>query len=169
MIETILDWFRQNPEWIGAGIAIIACIESFFIAGIIVPGVALLFGATALAGSIGLDPLPLLAWGAGGAIAGDVSSYFIGRFLGWEARETGLMARHRGTWDKAHRFFERYGILAIVAGRFIGFIRPVIPAVAGAAGMRRRVFISADIISAIAWAPAYLLPGYYGAEWVFGM
>lgn len=169
MTATILDWFRQNPEWIGAGIATIACVESFFIAGIIVPGVALLFGAAALAGSIGLDPLPLLVWAAAGAITGDVSSFIIGRFLGWEARETGLMARHRKTWDRAHRFFEKYGIFAIVAGRFIGFIRPVIPAVAGAAGMRRRVFISTDIVSAAAWAPAYILPGYYGAEWVFGM
>lgn len=169
MIDTVLDWFRQYPEFIGAGIAIIACVESFFIAGIIVPGVALLFGAAALAGSLGLDPLPLLLWGAGGAVAGDVSSFFIGRFLGWEARETGLMAKYPRTWDKAHHFFEKYGILAIVAGRFVGFIRPVIPAVAGAAGMRRRVFIAADVASAIAWAPAYLLPGYFGAEWVFGM
>ncbi|MDX1442485.1 MAG: DedA family protein [Gammaproteobacteria bacterium] len=169
MIDTLLDWFRQNPEFIGIGIAIIACVESFFIAGIIVPGVALLFGASALAGSLGLAPVPLLLWGAGGAIVGDVSSFFIGRFLGWEARETGLMARHRKTWDKAHRFFEKYGIFAIVAGRFVGFIRPVIPAVAGAAGMRRRVFIATDFASALAWAPAYLLPGYFGAEWVFGL
>lgn len=168
MIDTTLDWLRQNPEWLGAAVALIACIESFFVAGIIIPGVALLFGAAALAGSLQMSPYSLLAWGAAGAITGDVSSYFIGRFLGWEASQTGLVERHRRAWDKAHAFFERWGILAIVAGRFVGFIRPFIPAVAGAAGMRRRVFITTDIISALAWAPAYLLPGYLGAEWVFG-
>lgn len=168
MIDTIFDWLRHNPEWLGASIGVIACVESFFVVGIVVPGVALLFGAAALAGSLGLDPWPLLAWGAAGAIVGDVVSFLIGRFLGWEVRELGWMARHRTSWDRAHRFFERYGILAIVVGRFVGLLRPIMPAIAGATGMRRRVFIVADIVSAIAWAPAYLLPGYYGAEWVFG-
>lgn len=168
MIQDILEWLAANPEWLGVGVAVTACVESFFIIGIVVPGVAILFGAGATAGSLELPYWPLLLWAAAGAVAGDVTSFFIGRFLGYEARETGLMARHKEKWDKGHRFFVKYGVFAIVAGRFIGFIRPVIPTIAGAAGMRKRVFITTDILSAAAWAPAYILPGYFGGGWIFG-
>ena len=166
MFESFIQWLTSHPEYLGAGIAVTACIESFFIVGIIIPGVAILFAAAAAGAAADIPAWQLLAAAASGAVVGDTLSYFLGRFLGMEARHVKWMQPHQEKWDKAHRFFERYGVFAIVAGRFIGLIRPVMPTVAGAAGMSRRKFLATDLLSALAWAPAYILPGYYGAEWV---
>ncbi|MDX1454195.1 MAG: DedA family protein [Gammaproteobacteria bacterium] len=165
MFESFIEWLTGNPEYLGIGIAFTACVESFFVVGIIVPGVAILFAAAAAGAAADISAWPLMAWAAAGAICGDTISYFLGRFFGMEARHLGWMQKHQEKWDKAHDFFVRYGMFAIVAGRFIGLIRPVMPTVAGAAGMPRRVFIATDLLSALAWAPLYILPGYYGAEW----
>jgi hypothetical protein len=53
----------------------------------------------------------------------------------------------------------------VIAGRFIGPLRPVIPATAGMLAMRPRAFLSVAIPACILWAPAYLLPGMlFGAS-----
>lgn len=168
MIESILNGFSTHPEWLGIGIAVIACIESLFMIGVIVPGVAILFAAGALAGNLEMPILPLLLWGACGAIVGDVTSYFIGRGIDRSVHDRPFMQRHREQWLKAHRFFERWGIVSVIVGRFIGALRPIMPAIAGMAGMSRRKFILVDFLSALAWAPAYLLPGYYSGSALLG-
>jgi len=50
-------------------------------------------------------------------------------------------------------------------GRFVGPVRPVIPAVAGMMQMPAGRFLAVNVASALVWAPAYLLPGIaFGAS-----
>lgn len=61
---------------------------------------------------------------------------------------------HASAWGQRH-----------TAGRFVGPMRPIIPAVAGMLGMAPLRFFTANILSALAWAPAYILPGVvFGAS-----
>jgi membrane protein DedA with SNARE-associated domain len=70
---------------------------------------------------------------------------------------------HRKHVARARLFFYRYGFLAVLIGRFLGPVRSVIPTVAGAMGMPQARFQLANVLSAAAWMPALLAPGYLAA------
>lgn len=161
LLLSISAWLSQNPLWIIGAVALVAFLESFFVIGVIMPGAVLLFTLAALSGGLDMSLPPLLLTAAAGAVVGDVSSFFIGRELEHLLHDRPAMRRWQPQLDAAHRFFEKWGVLGVVVGRFVGPARAFLPAVAGAAGMRRRVFIATDIVSALAWAPAYILPGYF--------
>ena len=163
-LTDLTHWLAQHPAWIGAVIALVAFAESFFVVGVVMPGALLLFSLAAIAGGLDLPLIPLLLWAAVGASAGDISSFFIGRELEHLFHDRSVVRRWHRQLDRTHDFLEKWGILAVVVGRFVGPIRPFLPAVAGAAGMRRRVFLVSDAVSSLAWAPFYLLPGYLSAS-----
>ncbi|HEX7047719.1 MAG TPA: DedA family protein [Gammaproteobacteria bacterium] len=158
------SWLSQHPGWIGAALALVAFAESFFVVGVVLPGAVVLFALAALAGGLDLPVLPLLLFTAIGASAGDISSFFIGRELEHLFHDRSAGRRWHKHLDRTHDFLEKWGVLAVIVGRFAGPVRPFLPAVAGAAGMRRRVFILSDIASSLAWAPFYFLPGYFSAN-----
>lgn len=163
--QEALAWVREHAAWAGPVVFAVAFVESFAIIGLIVPGIAILFAVGAL---IGLDVLPFLSiatWAAAGAITGDVSSFWLGRVFHERLARLWPFRNHPDWLDRGHAFFRRHGGKSVVLGRFIGAIRPVLPAVAGMAGMSARRFLVIDVLSAIAWAPAYLLPGIvFGAS-----
>ena len=128
--------------------------------GIFVPGVVLLFGVTAVAGSGVLGLWTTLSVGFVGAVLGDALSYWVGRYLHEDVRSLGPFARHPQWIDNGERFFERHGGKSIFLGRFVGPIRPFIPMIAGMLDMSWRRFLFINLFSAVVWAPAYLLPGY---------
>ena len=67
--------------------------------------------------------------------------------------------------ERGTRFFHAHGAKSVVAGRFIGPLRPIIPAVAGMMGMKPGRFLAVDIPACITWAPSFLLPGMlFGAS-----
>ncbi|WVM90805.1 VTT domain-containing protein [Halopseudomonas pachastrellae] len=71
-----------------------------------------------------------------------------------------MFRRHPQWIDRGERFFRRYGWVSVVLGRFIGPIRPIIPLVAGMFDMPAWRFVAINLLSALVWAPAYLIPGY---------
>ncbi|HEX6928305.1 MAG TPA: DedA family protein [Gammaproteobacteria bacterium] len=164
LFTDITNWLTQHPGWLGVTLLLAAFAESFFVVGVILPGAILLFSLAALAGGLGLPILPLLLWTAVGASIGDISSFFIGRELEHLFHDRTVRRSWHRHLDRTHAFLEKWGVLAVVVGRFVGAVRPFLPAVAGAAGMRRRVFILSDLLSSLAWAPFYILPGYYSAS-----
>ncbi len=154
-------WLDSHQDWLGPLIAGIAFIESFALIGIVVPGVVLLYIAAFLAGSDGLPIITILLFAFAGAVLGDGSSYLIGRYFHRHLPHIWPFSRHRDWLAKGEHFFYEYGGLSIVIGRFLGPIRPVMPLVAGSLFMPRWLFFSLNISSALAWAPTYILPGYF--------
>jgi undecaprenyl-diphosphatase len=109
---------------------------------------------------IEIVPLIGLVWAC--AVAGDVTSYLIGRRLGRE-----FLVRHgkrlkitEQRLEQVERFFDRYGGATILVGRFIGLIRALAPFIAGASRMPFRRFIPFDVVAAGAWATVFCLLGY---------
>lgn len=154
-----MDLFLST-HWLLPSIALIAFIESLAFAGIIVPGVALLFAAATLAGQQEIALIYPLAAAYLGAVAGDVSSFYLGRYAAPTVRQRWPFRRYPHWLEQGENFFEKYGAYSIVLGRFVGPIRPVIPFVAGALQMRSDLFLGFNLLSALAWAPLYILPGY---------
>lgn len=156
----LLSWLGSHTRWLGLAIFLIALAESLAIAGLLIPGVLLLFAAAALAGGGNLSMLATLSWAFAGAVCGDLLSFALGRWFHQDIRRMRLFARHPHWLDRGESFFRRYGIYSIVLGRFIGPIRPIIPMVAGMFDMPFLRFLLVNILSALAWAPVYVLPGY---------
>jgi hypothetical protein len=80
--------------------------------------------------------LPVLMGGVFvAAVAGDSVGYASGRRYGrpWVLRRAGKAAAHV---ERAEVFYERYGWFALVAARFIPWVRTLTPIVAGVAGCR---------------------------------
>lgn len=156
----LIIWLGSHTRWLGLAIFLIALTESLAVAGLVVPGVLLLFAAAALAGSGNLGLLATLGWAFGGAVCGDLLSFAMGRWFHQDIRRLGIFARHPQWIDRGEAFFRHYGMSSIILGRFIGPIRPIIPMIAGMFDMPTWRFLLVNILSALAWAPVYVLPGY---------
>ncbi len=162
MTEFILQltqWLNTHPQWIGATIALFALLESLVMVGVIIPGVALLFAISVLAGGSQTPVYICLLAAMGGAIAGDISSFFLGRYAHPWALKTKLFRKHPQWISRGEKFFHKYGVYSVIIGRFIGPLRPVVPFVAGMLSMPVARFVIINFASALAWAPVYILPG----------
>lgn len=165
----IANWLYQltpSPTMLLLIIAVIALLECLAVVGLLLPGVVLMTAAASLAGHQELSiPLVLLAAFIG-ALAGDGLSFT----LGYVQRERipRLWPFHqRPEWlARGARFFQHYGTLSVIFARFVGPVRPIIPMIAGMLHMSPLAFLWASLLSALLWAPAYVLPGYLlGRTW----
>lgn len=166
------EWLAAHQDWLGLLIVAIAFIESFAVLGVIVPGVVLMYIAAFLAGSGGLPLGYALAGAWLGAVLGDGLSFLIGRYFHRHLPNTWPFSQHTEWLAKAEGLIESYGAAAVIGGRFIGPIRPMMPLIAGSLMMQIRVFYPINLASAVVWAPVYILPGFFagaaieaGADW----
>ena len=63
--------------------------------------------------------------------------------------------------NKAHEFFEKYGIFAIVLSRFVPVVRTFTPIVAGIAKVPYKFYIKYSLISSVLWSTTVTLAGYF--------
>ncbi len=105
-----------------------------------------------------------VAWALGvvavGASLGDHVGYLIGRRLGPGLRESALVRRvgvHR--WDAGARMIGRHGLWAVAASRLLPGVRTVVPAVAGAAGLGYRGFVTGSMLGAASWSTLWVGAG----------
>ncbi|MDC0664047.1 VTT domain-containing protein [Marinobacter sp. SS21] len=159
-LQPLIDWLAQNSAWLVLALFLVSFLESLAIAGILVPGVAILFGVAALAGQSGLPLSEALLWAGLGAVAGDGASFWLGRQFHGRLDQVWPFSRYPVVIHKGEQLFRQHGGKSVVIGRFVGPIRPIIPLVAGALMMPWRRFLAFNIISAIGWAPVYILPGF---------
>ncbi|PWB34377.1 phosphoesterase [Pseudomonas sp. SDI] len=159
-LDSLTAWLTTNPQWLGAAIFIVACIECLAIAGIIVPGTVLLFAVAVLAGSGALSLGETLLLGYLGGLLGDAISYTLGRRFHQNIRRLPLLRTHPEWVGSAEAYFQRYGIASLLVGRFIGPLRPMLPMVAGMFDMPLPRFVAVSLLAGAGWSVAYLLPGW---------
>jgi membrane-associated protein len=89
------------------------------------------------------------------AAAGDIIGFWIGRKYGPAAidryRDSLLVKPER--LESVRRFLNRYGAFAVFAARFIPGLRFMAGPLAGAAGMRPSVFVTANLLGAAVYVP----------------
>jgi membrane protein DedA with SNARE-associated domain len=158
-IKDVFDWVQQNPNWTGLIIFGFSFLESLLLVGIIFPGAAFLVSLGALIGLGVLDLYSAWFWASFGGFAGDGISYWIGHHYRERLLTMWPIKRFPHLIDNGQRFFKKYGGVSIVIGRFVGPVRPIIPAIVGIMGMPLKRYILISLFASILWAPFYLLPG----------
>ena len=160
----LLSWIEHNPSYAGWVVFAMSLAESLAIVGMFIPGVVILFGAGTLIGAGILDFWSMCLWAVAGAVIGDGLSYWLGHHFEYLTDRWRWFRLHPDHLQKGIRFFEQYGDLSVALGRFFGPIRAIVPLVAGLLHMPPRRFYVANVLSALVWAPAYLIPGMLFGE-----
>ena len=149
-------------KWTYLLVGALAYLETGAFIGFVAPGetAVLVGGLVAGQGRISLVLLIAIIWVC--AVGGDLTSYTLGRRLGrdWLLRHGARLKITDERLKQVEGFFGRHGGAAIFFGRFVGFIRPLLPFVAGASRMPVRRFLPYDVLGAGLWAAAFSVLGY---------
>jgi undecaprenyl-diphosphatase len=160
--KVLEDIGKALGPWTYLLVAVLAFGETGAFIGLLLPGETAIIvgGVVAGQGEISLVALIAIVWTM--AVAGDVTSFFLGRRLG-----RGFLERHgprvhitEERLQQVERFFARHGGKAIFLGRFVGLIRAVLPFTAGASGMGLRRFLPYDVLGAGLWGATFCVLGY---------
>ena len=158
-IQALFAWIEANPSWTGILIFLFAFGESILLVGIIIPGAAFLLALGTLVGLGGLDLYTAWLWSSLGGFLGDGLSFWIGHRYKQNLLKIWPMYKFPDLIDKGQQFFSKHGGTSVFIGRFVGPVRPVIPAIAGMMNMSVKKYVIISIVASILWAPFYLLPG----------
>ncbi|RRV14157.1 phosphatase PAP2 family protein [Stutzerimonas xanthomarina] len=159
-LETLTQWLAGHPQWLGLALLIVACMECLAVVGLIIPGTVLVFAIAVLAGSGVLSLGETLLLGFIGGLIGDLLSYALGRRYHQGIRSLRGLRDHPEWLVQAEHYFQRYGVASLLAGRFIGPLRPMLPMTAGMLDMPFGRFLLVSLCAAAGWSMAYLLPGW---------
>jgi membrane protein DedA with SNARE-associated domain len=161
----ILSWISAHPGWALAILFLGAMLDAVFIIGVFVPAGLVLFGIGALVALGTVELWPAIAVATVGALCGDGLSFWLGRRYRERLFDWRWLRRNPELVSNGQRFFALHGGKGVIAARFLGPLRAILPAVAGAAGMPAWLFLLADSVAAVLWAIAYILPGVvFGAS-----
>lgn len=161
--DTLLAWISAHPVAAGGVIFAIAFCDAVIVLGAIVPALPLLFAVGMLIGMGELSGPYALVSAALGAFIGDSTSFLIGRRWGPQLRNHWPFRKYPQLLDRGEVMFRRNALKSILIARYVGPIRPFVPAIAGMLHMPLRRYLPASALAAATWAALFLLPG-----WVLG-
>jgi membrane protein DedA with SNARE-associated domain/membrane-associated phospholipid phosphatase len=149
-------------KWTYLLVGAMAFLETGAFVGLVAPGESAILVGGVVAGQGKIDVVTLIAIVWVCAVAGDLTSFTLGRRLG-----RSFMVRHGARvqiteerLETVERFFDRHGGKAILLGRFVGLVRAIAPFLAGSSRMPLRRFAPYDIIGAGLWGTTFVLLGY---------
>lgn len=158
-VELVIDFIGGHP---GLAIFIVFAIsmgEALFIIGLFVPSTVVLVSAGTLIGMGQLSFLPIYISATFGAVVGDAVSYWIGHLGKAWIRDVWPFNRYTALVVKGEAYFARHGAKSVFIGRFIPGVKAVVPGIAGMMGMSATRFTIINIVSALFWTAAHILPG----------
>jgi len=136
--------------------------ESGLLIGFILPGDSLLIPAGLLAQHGNLNIFILCAVTGIATIIGNQVGYIFGKQVGpalFNRPDSRLFSKSR--LKEAHAFYDKYGVQALVLGRFVPFARTFIPILAGVSEMNYQTFMLYNVIGGILWTSGVTLLGYF--------
>jgi membrane protein DedA with SNARE-associated domain/membrane-associated phospholipid phosphatase len=160
--KLLIDVGQTLGSWTYLLVGAFAFFETGAFIGLVAPGetAMLLGGLVAGQGHIDVITLIAIVWAC--AVAGDLTSFYLGRRLGRT-----FLVKHgpkvQITESRLHHveaFFDRHGGKAILIGRFVGLVRAIAPFLAGSSGMPLRRFVPYDVVGAGLWGSTFVLLGY---------
>ena len=158
--EAIITFVRDHRAWVGPIVFILAFGESIAFISLILPFWGMLVALGAMIGGANSPEFwTVLVCAATGAALGDWVSYWLGLHYHEQIAKMWPLSRHPDLLPKGRAFFAKWGVWAIVLGRFSGPLRASVPIVAGAVEMSRPLFQIANWSSAFLWAAVLLVFG----------
>ena len=168
-MSSIVSGLSHLSGWVAyAVIAALVFGETAVFLGFVLPGetAVVLGGVLASRGHLSLATLAAVVVVA--AVTGPVVGYEIGRRMGDRLFAARAMRRLPGGPHRARQALRDRGGLAVMLGRFVAFVRAVMPAAAGAVRVPYRTFLLYNVAGGLVWGVGYCLLGYlagsaYGA------
>src|SRR5580692_5383221 len=168
-VSSIVSGLTHLSGWVAyAVIAALVFGETAVFLGFVLPGetAVVLGGVLASRGHLSLATLAAVVVVA--AVTGPIVGYEIGRRMGDRLFAARAMRRLPGGPHRARQALRDRGGLAVMLGRFVAFVRAVMPAAAGAVRVPYRTFLVYNVIGGLVWGVGYCLLGYlagsaYGA------
>ena len=136
--QTLVTVAGQYGPWIYALLFIVIFAETGLVVFPFLPGDSILFIAGTIVATAGLSVHLLVALLIVAAVLGDSVNYAIGHYVGPK-----IYDRPDSRWfkqahlKKTQAFYDKFGGVTIIIGRFIPIIRTFAPFLAGVAGMTR--------------------------------
>ena len=160
--QTLAALASQYGAWLYALLFAVIFAETGLVVTPFLPGDSLLFVAGAVAASApALDVHVLVALLILAAILGDSVNYAIGHYIGPKVFDKPDSRWFRQEYlRRTQAFYDRYGGVTIIIGRFVPIVRTFAPFLAGVAGMSYRRFLSYNVIGAVLWITSLVYAGY---------
>jgi membrane-associated protein len=159
LIDTLLGIFGN---WVYLALWFIIFAETGLAVGFFLPGDSLLVVAGLFAAAEKLNIYLTLGAFFLGSVIGDNTGYWTGRILGERLfnRENSRVFKPSRV-QKAHLFFEKYGVKTVILARFVPIVRTFAPLVVGAAAMPYGKFLFFSILGGLLWINSMVLAGYF--------
>jgi len=159
-LHTALAWINAHPTAAGALVFLIAFCDALVVVGLVVPALPCLIAVGTPVGLGHINGPYAVACAASGAFIGDGLSYWVGRRWGPQLRQRWPFSRMPKLLDNGEAMFRRHGTKSIFIARFVGAVRPFVPAIAGMLQMQIRRYAVPSALASILWAVAFLAPGW---------
>jgi membrane-associated protein len=159
--QTVAQLTAQYGPWIYALLFAVIFAETGLVVFPFLPGDSVLFIAGTVVAASALNVHVLVATLIVAAILGDSLNYAIGHYIGPK-----VFDKPDSRWfrqdhlRRTQAFYDKYGGVTIIIGRFVPIIRTFAPFLAGVAGMPYRRFLSFNVVGAIAWIASLVYAGY---------
>ena len=159
--QTLAQIAGQYGPWLYALLFVVIFAETGLVVFPFLPGDSILFIAGTVVASAGLNVHLLVALLIVAAILGDSVNYSIGHYIGPK-----VFDKPDSRWFKqdylrrTQAFYDRFGAVTIIIGRFVPIIRTFAPFLAGVAGMAYRRFLTYNVVGATLWIASLVYAGY---------
>jgi membrane-associated protein len=159
--QTVATLAAQYGAWVYAMLFVVIFAETGLVVCPFLPGDSILFIAGTVAAAAALDVHVLAAVLLAAAVLGDSVNYSIGHYIGPKAFHKPDSRWFRQEYlRRTQAFYDRYGGVTIIIGRFVPIIRTFAPFLAGVAGMSYRRFLSYNVVGGCLWIGLLVYAGY---------
>jgi membrane-associated protein len=159
--QTVASLATQYGAWLYVILFIVIFAETGLVVCPFLPGDSILFIAGTVVAAAGLDVHVLVAVLIVAAVLGDSVNYGVGHYIGPKAFHKPDSRWFRQEYlRRTQAFYEKYGAVTIIIGRFVPIIRTFAPFLAGVAGMSYRRFLPYNVIGGCLWIALLVYAGY---------
>jgi membrane-associated protein len=159
--QTLTQIAAEYGHWLYAILFVIIFAETGLVVFPFLPGDSILFisGTVVATADLNIHVLALTLIAA--AVLGDTINYSVGHYIGPK-----IFDRADSRWLKqehlrrTQHFYDKYGGITIIIGRFVPIIRTFAPFLAGVAGMSYRRFLCYNVVGGVAWICSLTYAGY---------
>lgn len=160
----MLEWFNifltNHKELIGLVVFTIMFLDCLALFGLAIPGNTLFVISAIMAGGYNYSLWQVILFGTLGALLGDIISYALGyklkrRIYTWQ------FVKNNAKWaTMAGDYFQRYGALGLLFGRFVSPLRATLSLMAGVFHFPVLKFFLVNLISILIWTSCFAIPSW---------
>jgi undecaprenyl-diphosphatase len=160
--QLLEDAGQALGPWTYVAVGVLAFLETGAFLGFVAPGetAVIVGGLVAGQGQISLLALIAIVWTC--CVLGDLTAYELGKRKGreWLLKHGQRLKITEERLAQVEDILDKRGAVMIIVGRFLGFVRPLMPFISGASRMPLRRFLPYDVLAAGLWSVTFCVLGF---------